>query len=271
MLFVSTRKDLGNEDRMGPTTYWDIEVQDHLESNRTKLDADTFLERIRGKSILILIHGYNNEFEDIVRAYDMIQSKVRENLGEWYDEVVGFTWPGGDSPLDWYEPKRRAGVVAPRLAQLISLASSEIEHIDLMSHSLGARVALGALNIAKPGSVRANFLTAAAVDNEVIEIGEKYYYAVKSGATESIVFHSKRDGVLKSAYRIAEWDNPLGLFGPEDPWSVMEYLPNVFVGNCKNVISGHGEYKTSGEIFQFIDDWMRGKVKTQFSTLMRKS
>lgn len=273
MLFVSTRKDLNNEDRMGPTSYWDLDIQDQLENsgNRVKLDADTFLDRIRGKSILTLIHGYNNEFEDIVRAYGMIQSKVHENLDEWYDEVVGFTWPGGDSRLDWYEPKRRAGVVAPRLAQLISLAGPEIENIDLMSHSLGARVALGALNIVEPSAVRANFLTASAVDNEDIEIEEKYFYAVKSGAIESIVFHSKRDGVLKSAYRIAEWDNPLGLFGPEDPWSVMEHLPNVFVGNCKNIISGHGEYKTSDEIYRFINDWMKGKVKTQFSTLMRKS
>ena len=136
-----------------------------------------------------------------------------------------------------------------------------------MSHSLGARVVLGALNLLPANTVRANFMTAAAVDNEVIEPHQKYFAAVRTGATESIVFHSKHDLVLKSAYRLAQWDNPLGLFGPENPAAVIEHLPNVTVGNCKNIINGHGEYKTSDQVYQFINDWMQGNVLTQFTTL----
>ena len=222
---------------------------------------------VSGKSVLLLVHGYNNEFADIVRAYDIIQSKVSTYLDDWYDAVIGFSWPGGDSPVDWYGPKRRAGVVGPRLAQFLRQISPHTGSIDLMSHSLGARVVLGALNLVPAGTVRANFMTASAVDNEVIEPYQKYFAAVQSGATESVVFHSKNDFVLKSAYRLAEWDNPLGLFGPENPAAVIEHLPNVTVGNCKNIINGHGEYKNSDAIYQFIDKWMQGNVATQFTTL----
>ncbi len=273
MLFVSTRRELDNEDRLGPTTYWELDIQDQVENEqqRVQLDVGEMLDRIRGKSILILVHGYNNEFEDIIRAYDTILSRVTTHLGDWYDEVVGFTWPGGESPLDWYEPKRRAGVVAPRLARLISIMKSDAECIDLMSHSLGSRVALGALNTLAKDTVRASFLTGSAVDNEVIEPGQQYFSAVKNGATESVVFHSRRDVVLKSAYRIAEWDNPLGLFGPENPGDVIEHLPNVTIANCKKVISGHGQYKSSDEVFEFINDWLQGNVTDQFVTLETSS
>ena len=271
MLFISTRKELDNEDDLGPTTYWDIPIVNQVElgepAGRQELSLADLRDSVTGKSVLVLVHGFNNEFEDIIRAYGIIDSQVQAHLSEWYDEVIGFTWPGGDSPLDWYAPKRRAGVVGPRLAQFLQHFAGEAATIDLMSHSLGARVVLGALNLLPADSVRANFMTASAVDNEVIEPHQKYFAAVRTGATESIVFHTKNDSVLKSAYRLAEWDNPLGLFGPENPAAVIEHLSNVTVGNCKNVISGHGEYKTSDSIYQFINQWMMGNIDTQFATL----
>ena len=271
MLFISTRKELDNEDQLGPTSYWDIPIVNQVErpqaAGRQELSLADLRSAVAGKSVLILVHGFNNEFEDIIRAYDVIDSKIGAHLSDWYDEVIGFTWPGGDSPLDWYAPKRRAGVVGPRLAQFLKSITDDAVTIDLMSHSLGARVVLGALNLLPADSVRANFMTASAVDNEVIEPHQKYFSAVRTGATESVVFHSKNDSVLKSAYRLAEWDNPLGLFGPENPGAVIEHLPNVTVGNCKNVIGGHGDYKTSDDIYRFIGQWMMGNVDTQFLTL----
>lgn len=271
MIFVSTRKEFNNEDELGPTSYWDIPIDTQVEQgeplDRTQISLADVRDFVSGKSVLLLVHGYNNEFADIVRAYDIIESKIETHLADWYDAVIGFSWPGGDSPVDWYAPKRRAGVVAPRLAKFLREVAQHGQSIDLMSHSLGTRVVLGALNLVPADTVRANFLTAAAVDNEVIEPHQKYFAAVRTGATESIVFHSKNDFVLKSAYRLAEWDNPLGLFGPENPAAVIEHLPNVTVGNCKHVINGHGEYKTCDQIYQFIDQWMQGKVSTQFATL----
>ena len=270
MLFISTRRELSNEDEIGSTTYWEFTVENQVEivELRAQLQLEQVLSRLEGKSVLVLVHGYNNELEDIVRAYDLIQSKVGRFLNEWYDEVVGFTWPGGDNPIDWYAPKRRAGVIGPRLARFLTRLSHQPGSIDVMSHSLGARVVCSALNVLQANTVRANFLTASAIDNEAIELGNQYFPGIQRAASESVVFHSRFDGVLKSAYRIAEWDNPLGLFGPENPASVIEHLPNTFVANCKNVIRGHGEYKASDAVYQFIKRWLEGKVTTQFSTVI---
>lgn len=271
MIFISTRKRLDNEDELGSTSYWDIPIVNQVEqgepADHRELGLADVKDFVAGKSILILVHGFNNEFPDIIRAYDMIEAQIQTHLGDWYDAVVGFSWPGGDSPIDWYAPKRRAGVVGPRLAQFLRAVGDEADSIDLMSHSLGARVVLSALNLLPANSIRGNFMTAAAVDNEVLEPGQKYFSAVQTGASESVVLHTKHDFVLKSAYRLAEWDNPLGLYGPENPAVVIEHLPNVTVGNCKNVVHGHGEYKTSDEVFQFINDWLAGNIETQFVTV----
>lgn len=269
MLFVSSRKQLTNEDEIGPTTYWEFDIDGQVadDDDRHEISLPALLNRVAGKSVLVLVHGYNNELEDIVRAYDMIRELVGQHLNDWYDEVIGFTWPGGDSPIDWYPPKRRAGVIAPRFARFVDALAPRVAAVDLMSHSLGARVVLGALNRLRANTVRANFLTASAVDNETIETGEKFFPAVLNAATESIVFHSKLDWVLRSAYRLAEWDNPLGLFGPENPGIVMDDLPNVYVANCKNVINSHGEYKSESSIYRFIDRWLNGQVTSQFVTL----
>lgn len=268
MLFVSTRKQLGNEDEIGGTSYWDVDIANGVQQSATELpDVEAVKQRLKDKAILILVHGYNNEFEDIVRAYSIIESRVKLRLSDWYDEVVGFTWPGGSNPLDWYEPKRRAGVIAPRLATFIRDIQGTAFIIDVMSHSLGGRVALSAMTAIPQDSVRANFLTASAVDNEVLEPGQKYHVSVKLGARESVVFHSRKDLVLRTAYRVAEWDNPLGLHGPENPGEIMRSLPEVYVANCKNVIDEHGDYKSKSAIYSFINSWLSGQVSQQFSTL----
>lgn len=267
MLFVSTRKDLDNEDEIGQTSYWDVDIDHQMATGSLPILLEDLQARIQGKTVLILVHGFNNEFEDIVRAYDMIGDRVKRFLDKWYHMVIGFTWPGGNSPVDWYEPKKRAGTVAPRLARFLRDIRGNVKNVDLMSHSLGGRVVLSALKLVPEDTVRANFMMASAVDNEVLEPGEKYFVSVKHAATESLVFHSKHDFVLSSAYRIAEWDNPLGLFGPENPATIMDSLPEVYVANSKSVIKGHGDYKDSDEIYQFIHRWMNGEINEQFATL----
>ena len=77
MFFVSSRVNLDNEDRVGTEeTYWEISVANQRETQRRKVTLDTLREFVDGKQILVLVHGYNNEFEDIVRSYDIIQAKV---------------------------------------------------------------------------------------------------------------------------------------------------------------------------------------------------
>ena len=59
------------------------------------------------------------------------------------------------------------------------------------------------------------FMMAAAVDNESVESGERYFEAT-SYADNTYVVHSKNDGTLSGGYRVLEWDRALGHSGPEN-------------------------------------------------------
>jgi hypothetical protein len=50
--------------------------------------APQIADRLTGKRVLVLVHGYN--VEDPIPAY----GSVREAVGRGYDEVVGVHWPG---------------------------------------------------------------------------------------------------------------------------------------------------------------------------------
>ena len=266
MYFISSRIDLDNEDRIAPSeSYWDVAVENRIETERREVTVDELKEAVSGKVVLVLVHGYNNEFDDIVRAYDIIREKVGENLDDYYDDVIGYTWPGGNHPLDWAAPKRRAGLVAPRFGNVLRNVAPIAEVVDVMSHSLGARVALRAINDLPSATVRANYLLASAVDNESVEKGRKYFSATQRA--ESVIFYSKNDRVLRFGYSAAEWDFALGYTGPEDPGAIAEHSPNVSVANCKRVVGGHGEYKSEDAIYRFIAKWLNGEVEQQFVSL----
>ena len=186
-----------------------------------------------------------------------------------YDEIVGFTWPGGDHGYEYHPAKRRSSVAAGRLLDLYKTFS--LKSLDIMTHSMGARVVLRALcEIASDGPVvvRNHFATAAAVDDESIEKGNTFYEATQLTETNWI-FHSKNDDVLKYWYKIGDLDTALGLHGPDDRQAIERYSKNVKVINCRHFVDGHGGYKNSQEFYWFIADILSGNtpISRQFYTL----
>ncbi len=267
MYFISSRVNLDNEDRIAAKdTYWNVTVKRGMATKRKRISRSEFSAAMRKKYVLLLVHGYNNEFEDVVRSYDIIRRNTKVHLARYYDEVVGYTWPGGDDPLDWYGAKRRAGSVGARFGHLLNSLSSRATVVDVMSHSLGARVVFKGLQVSSRNAVRANFMMASAVDNESVERGEKYYRPMRR-ASESVIFYTKHDYVLRYGYRAAEWDRALGHSGPENPGAIVAHSPTVTVANCKRVVHSHGAYKTSVAVYRFLNDWLRGRVSEQFVTL----
>jgi len=107
---------------------------------------------------------------------------------------------------------------------------------------------------------------AAAVDNESLEEGEEFFSSRNSVAS-IYVMHSARDGVLASAYKAAELDNALGLFGPEDKSEIDRKGSNVYVANCKHVVSHHGGYKRSIEVYSYIEATKKATPKKRFISL----
>lgn len=275
MLFISARKGLSDENRIGPDQVFDIKIVRGVAPDPdTLLPLDGGIDAVRnavdGKKVLVIVHGYNNEFADIARAYDLIEDQTKKNMKTKYDLVVGYTWPGGDDRFDYFAAKTRSGSLAPRfcenLRQLHSSATRP-KALDVMTHSMGARLTLEALKqLTTTKVVRNLFLTAAAVDNESIEKGEEYFTA-NGRARNSFVFHSNNDQVLKFGYNVAEWDRALGLNGPENPGDIIKHSKSTLVINCKRKINGHGEYKSQDEIYKFLNKQVETVTADQFSTL----
>lgn len=249
MIIISSRQDFTNSDNLLSEGHIVREVNLTNDSTTKTYSIDQLVAKVSGKRICILVHGYNNEFFEVCDAYQIMESKILNDLPGVYDEVIGYTWPGGDHKLEWWGAKSRANAVARRFRQLLE-SLSEKSAIDLISHSLGARVSLKALKEASKKLVQNYYCMAGAVDNESLESDEEFYPALNS-AGRIFVLHSARDEVLASAYRVAEFDNALGLFGPEDKSSV-EATQNIYVANCKAVVASHGAYKRSDAVFGYI-------------------
>jgi len=267
MYIISSRKDFWNDNKITTKSDDEIREVDLLNSSSISKTKTDYISHISGKKVLLLIHGYNNEPNDVMRAYDIIEKNVNNIIG-YFDVIVGYSWPGGDDFSDYYSAKNRASAVSNRCKLLFVDTMDKCEELGVMSHSMGCRISLMAYerlqseNHSKTIPIW-QYLMAAAVDNESIETGERYY-----GATvyddHSYVFHSKQDSVLGNYYRAAEWDRALGYSGPEN---ISDIHATTKVANCKKIIKAHGDYKRTAQIYKYIYDELSGNPRPQFSTV----
>lgn len=268
MIIFSARNNFWNSDNLS------LEIEDavsevDLETGQKKDDVtknDVF-SSIENKKVLILVHGYNSEKEEVIGAYSLIE-KHHNKIWKKYDQIIGYIWPGGNYELDYFSAKNRSGAVSHRFKVLLKEMLTHCNEVGIMGHSLGCRVLLKAVDILKESgySKTANmelYLTAAAVDNESLEKGERYFEATEM-ADMTYVFHSKNDPVLSFAYRLVEWDRALGLSGPENP---AETLNVVKVVNCKKRVKKHGDYKRCEPLFEYLTKELSGSPSDKFTSL----
>jgi esterase/lipase superfamily enzyme len=264
MIIISSRDDFINPDRLLPEGHLIKEIDMRDDSIVRSIELDELATELSGRKICMLVHGYNNEHEEVRDAYEIIEENISQALPGNYDAVIGYSWPGGDRKLEWRDAKARANAVGRRFRMLLERLSQNTT-IDLISHSLGARVSLKAMKEASSRLVRHYYCMAAAVDNESLEVDQEFYMSLNA-AENIFVMHSARDGVLSAAYATAEGDTALGLYGPEDVRQVDTLLGNVYVANCKRVVTFHGGYKRSEDVYRYISQ-TQAQMPAKFITL----
>ena len=273
MIIISSRKNFDDPDNF---SHQDEVFNLTLGSggsvlDKTKMQSSEVTQAVSNKSILIVIHGYNNDLCDALRAYSIIEYKVKNLLeGGKYDAVVGYVWPGGDKKLEYHLARSRSSAAGERFVSWLPTFSG-VDSLDIMTHSMGTRVLLRGLSSGVPSSsasIRNHLATASAVDNESIEYGERFYEATKRSEA-TWVFHSKKDSVLRYAYTVGDCDFALGLTGPEDPAKISRHSKNVKVVNCKKYVGSHGSYKNCDKFYRFTDKIIndRHPSSRQFYTL----
>ncbi|MGR0480499.1 MAG: DUF726 domain-containing protein [Candidatus Electronema sp. V4] len=252
MIIVSSRQDFDDADRISKNGYAVKEINLANDTVSGTLSMQDLWAALHGKTALLLVHGYNNEQPQVHDAYSSILKRVNTLTPHLYDVVIGYSWPGGDQFLDWWRAKSRANHVALLFHSLLEEAGRHTAALDVMSHSLGARVCLGALKkSANQGLVRNYFCTAPAVDYESLEHDKEFHNALSS-CGRLFVLHSVRDGVLRLLYQRIEQETPLGVHGPEDKDYISRKAHNVYVANCKNIVGSHGDYKDADKMYEYI-------------------
>ena len=97
------------------------------------------------QSVVLLLHGFNNDERDAAAAYERFM-RFQAELGEVTEHVVGVSWPGDNWEGPLYDMKAvgQAERVARYLAADLHLAAelTGVYRIDIIAHSLGSRVAL---------------------------------------------------------------------------------------------------------------------------------
>jgi esterase/lipase superfamily enzyme len=274
MFFVSCRQDFWSATEFAPTD--EIRELDLDTGHGPVIPSADFLAALAHKRLTVLVHGYNNERLDVLDSYRTIDAHMRllGFLGAArapYDALVGFAWPGGATGVSFPFARGRADDTAPRFGRLLADLQGGGATVDLNTHSLGAHVALEALREAAAPVVRNAWHFASAVDNESVEHGERYFDASRQSA-HCYIFHSKNDPVLRVWYRIGDFfnfDTALGESGPEDPRAILDHSPHVTVINCKDVVTSHGGYRSSGQVWAFMAQELTSPTTEQFVTLKK--
>ncbi|MGO1659295.1 MAG: alpha/beta hydrolase [Marinobacter sp.] len=126
-----------------------------------------------------------------------------------YSRIINISWPGNTGATDFMQAELNAMTSGRRLAPLLMQLADVGIAINLISHSLGARVALTALNIlgtiGKTSMVDHLFLWQPAVaDNaltndssrDVHPLGLGVFPSAHSAVRKIVVLHSRGDGIL---------------------------------------------------------------------------
>jgi len=269
MIIISTRKKFVNPDR-GIEDYAVKEYELNEEGKHlliNEFSKSDFYNEVTGNKILILVHGYNNDFEDALCTYKQIEDKLITN-GNYYDHIIGFIWQGNDKPYEFVRAKHSVKKVGYELHLVLDKMISMGKQVDVMAHSLGNSVVFHSTkNKFTDGKVNNFYSIAAAVDNDSLNTEGKFYNAL-GNIDDIFIFYSKYDRVLRSSYKIGDKihdsfdvdsDIALGLKLPEDLEFFETKVNNVHFINCSNIVgdgnkSKHSKYKNSNLFFQFINE-----------------
>src|SRR5437879_56340 len=163
------------------------------------VDWPTVEATVAGKRVLFAVHGFNVSREHGARSLGQLEAAVGLSAAEVF---VGVLWPG-DYWLPVVNYPFEGGVAMDcgrRLAVCCAQRFARAQSISFVSHSLGARLVLEAVeNLNRPARVVC--LTAGAINQDCL--ATEYSTATANSSSVSLLA-SHSDWVLKVAFRIGD-------------------------------------------------------------------
>lgn len=165
-------------------------------------------------SIVIYVHGFENSAADATANFTQAAAALK--AAGYTGTVYGYSWDSNPGAFSFDVARKSADLNGKVLAQLLLdiKRSCPDTKINVLTHSLGARVALRALRCG--GCAHSVQMLAPAVDNEVLEAGEEFGApAIGRRAGTLKVWFNDEDDVLGVTYPLEESDSALGSAGSE--------------------------------------------------------
>lgn len=216
------------------------------------------------KDTLLLIHGFNNDFDEVTAAYIDFDKKVRR--AGFKGNVIGFTWPSFGKWFQYFgdieQVEHATFGFLNFLLEFRPLLGEHRFHVN--THSMGAYLLIRALAaysridaIAEPlpDILIVDEITffAADVSDEILETGEDGNIAVGE-ARRLTSYFSFKDPVLGISH-VVNGDGRLGLGGAERP----SRLPkNAFQVDCSTLIESHSAYRDTPEVMEDLAQVLDG-------------
>lgn len=236
------------------------------------------LDRLKGKKVLIYVHGLQTVHEELILSNQSLQAKISNlqlKMGYYerikclfmrligysqeelksrylpYDAIIGYSWPSYDHPAYYHYAKEHAKQLAPRFAQEVQKIAQVSSKADIMAHSMGNLLAFEALTHHVSDDVNINhfYSLAAALPHDCIyhNVG---YHKMLERCQDLFIFHSQHDEALSWPYYLAEaatW--ALGLVGPA---ASPKKSKKVKVIDASDYIKGHSDYISSDQFYQHL-------------------
>lgn len=221
------------------------------------------------KNMLLLIHGFNNDFDEVTAAYLNFDRRIRS--AGFNGNVIGFTWPSYGDWFQYFGDVEQVEYAAFGFLNFIlafrPLLGEKKFHVN--THSMGAYLLIRALAaysridaIAEPlpGRFIVDEMTffAADVSNEILERGEDGNIAVGE-ASRLTSYFSYKDPILGIS-QVVNYDGRLGLAGAERP----SRLPkNAFQIDCSTLIESHSAYRSTADVMEDLVEVLRGSSSNE--------
>jgi esterase/lipase superfamily enzyme len=221
------------------------------------------------KDMLLLVHGFNNDFDQVTAAYLDFEKRIRA-VG-FKGNVMGFTWPSYGQWFQYFGDVEQVEYAAFGFLNFLlafrPLLGDKKFHVN--GHSMGTYLVIRALAaysridaIEEPLPERfiLDEMTffAADVSNDILDRGEDGNIAVGE-ASRLTSYFSHKDPVL-SLSQVVNRDGRLGLEGAERP----SRLPrNAFQIDCSTLIESHSAYRDTRDVMEDLAEVLSGSSSNE--------